>query len=50
MIALGSDHGGYELKQTVKNIWRIMELPIATTGVMTKAPVIIRNSERLRQR
>lgn len=27
MIALGADHGGYQLKETIKSIWRSGAFP-----------------------
>lgn len=34
MIALGCDHGGYELMQEVKNIWKREDWSIKISDVM----------------
>ena len=36
MIALGSDHGGYELKQEIRSIWMKRELIIKISAVTVK--------------
>ena len=35
MIAIASDHGGYDLKERVKKYLEVMRLELKLTGVLT---------------
>ena len=48
MIALGSDHGGYELKCQVMEHLRKEGFPVGILDVLTNSPAIIRILERRR--
>lgn len=47
MIALGCDHGGYELMQEVKNIWKREDWSIKISDVMALNLQIIRFTEKV---
>lgn len=42
MIALGCDHGGYNLICAIKNIWMKKDLNIKSTALSAKKALIIR--------
>lgn len=50
MIALGSDHGGYSLKQEVKAYLEGKGIPYKDYGCLDETPAIIRFMPRQLQR
>ena len=46
MIAIGSDHGGVELKEKVSSIYRHAALSVKIQAVTAQNPVIIRYMQR----